>query len=68
MSDDVVRIKRAVLAVPKQRFRWILSRNGEDLFGSTEGYRDRDHCVQMAKKAIRGEYAGARFVDEAKLR
>lgn len=68
MNDDVVRITRALFASPKQRFRWVLSRNGEDLFGSTEGYRNKDHCIKMAKQAINSTYRGARFEDQTKLR
>lgn len=65
MIHDVVTITDAGPdAEPSQRYGWTLTRNGEPIARSTEGYLHRDHAVQMARQVIGGTYAGATFTDD----
>lgn len=42
---------------PSQRYRTKLRhQNGNDLFISTEGYRDEAEALRIARKAFSGEY------------
>jgi len=45
-----------------ERWRWrLISKNGHIVATSSEGYRHRQDCVNMALQVVNGFYAGATF-------
>lgn len=51
-TDSFLEVFEALARTPSQRWRWRLKHvNGKVVYGSTEGYSDRDEAIRLAVKA-----------------